>query len=129
MPLISQLTTWIALIDAAQGVPINKLNAMDQGAGQTVGEYITGFNLPTAGVDVVIALPAAVTLCVYIKNNGAGDVTVKWTPAGGAENTVILLKGANSKILFWEVVNGGGISTLKLNSSLNNTTVDFFLGA
>lgn len=125
------LSATITATDSGSNVPINR-GIGNPTLGGTVGEFSLNQLLSAgAGVDNPISLPSATIFNLYIRNlaaPGGSIVTVKWTPTGGAAVTILALQ-PGSVIIFWEIVAVGGITTLTLNPTINNTPVEMFLGA
>lgn len=125
------LSATITATDSGSNVPINR------GIGNpTYGGVVGNFSLNAllsagAGADNIIVLPATIAFNLYLRNlaaPGGSVITVKWTPNGGAAVTVLALQ-PGSVIIFWEIVAVGGITNLTLNPTINNTPIEYFLGA
>jgi hypothetical protein len=66
-----------------------------------------------------VTLPAATIFVAYVKNlNATGNITVTWTPVGGAPQSFILLPGCLF-IYFLTAGTGGGITALSLAGTGN----------
>jgi len=85
--------------------------------------------LPTTG-ETTIALPTPTVLQLYLRNTHAtATITVKWTPQGGAEATIHIVR-PGGVLVFWQPSTSAttGITGLKLTASVANTTYELFLG-
>ncbi len=90
------------------------------------GEYYNpALSVTTGGVSPV--LPASEVNFLSIKNTGANDCTVTWTPNGGASAIVLTLKANGGMIVFAQPVAGKGITALTLTAITASTTVDIYL--
>jgi hypothetical protein len=95
----------------------------------TASEVRNG-TLPDTAVNT-ISLPIASVRQVFIKNTHAtANITVQWTPSGGAEVTIIKL-GPGDGIALW-IKNAAAvtraITTLKLQGDVTGATYDTILG-
>ena len=121
--LIANIT---ATEDSTQNVIINRSTGNPQfdSTLALMQEYIS----LAAMVNVV--LPGTPVVQVYIRNiDSAKNVTVAWTPNGGASNNVILLYPGD-QIILWQKPGGtnAGITGLTLTPSAAGCLVEFFLG-
>jgi hypothetical protein len=87
--------------------------------------------VPTGGVTVT--LPAATVYFVYVRNLGANNITVTYTPAGGASTSLVLLPvGPNSGGIFLLALSaetGGGITALSFTAATATTPVEYLVAA
>src|SRR5579859_1448845 len=74
-----------------------------------------------------VTLPAATVWVVYVKNlDLAANLTVAFTPAGGASETCLLVPGG--LFLYFQPSEGaGGITALTLTSSAGTINTEVFL--
>lgn len=121
----NQLQATITSIDGSGNAFLNRVLGVLSFTGVASG--IVRLKIPNA--DTTITLPVSPTKQVYVKNNDSASLlTVKWTPNGGASNTVIVLSPGGVLIL-WDIAGvGNGITDLKLNQSVANTEAEYFLG-
>jgi len=93
------------------------------------GQFASGVLLNTNQTS--ISLPFTSARQVLIKNTSTvNNITVVWTPNGGAEATVNKL-GPGAMILLWDdtaPAAGIGITSLKLTASSSPTTYEVFVG-
>jgi hypothetical protein len=74
-----------------------------------------------------VNLPAATVWIVYVKNlDAAANLTVTFTPAGGASETVLLVPGGI--FLYFQPSEGaGGITALSLTPSAGTISADVYV--
>lgn len=97
------------------------------------GDLTINQQLPIAG-DNTIALPMNPVQNIYVKNNAASGsgqtVIVKATPNGGAQAILAKLE-PGGVFIWWNIINtdaNGGYTSLVLNASAINISVEYFLG-
>jgi len=75
----------------------------------------------------VVPLPAATVWIVYVRNlDAAANLTVTFTPQGGAAETCLLVPGGI--FLYFQPTEGaGGISALTLTPSAGTTSADVII--
>ncbi len=80
-----------------------------------------------------VSLPATTVYFVYARNLGANNVTVNYTPAGGASTSLVLLPvGSNVGGIFLyglSAESAGGITALSFIATTAVTPVEFFVAA
>lgn len=118
--------------DSNNNVPLNRGLGNPVLAG-SIGQFAQAALTGNAGVDTVVNFPPgyATIYNLYIKNNaapGGATITVKWTPTGNANATIIILQ-PGSFIAVWEVAAAGGITALTVAGSTNATPYEIFMGA
>ncbi len=95
-----------------------------------VGTIFSEAQTVTVGTSpMTLNLPVSPTQFVYIKNvtSSNNNLTVTWTPLGGASNPVVLLV-PGSFIQFVETNSGGGITALTVTGSASGTLAEYILG-
>lgn len=86
----------------------------------------TDYQLPVPSTAVV---PANICDCIYIKNNDpTAVVTVKWTPIGGGEASIINLQANGGQIILWQPATGAGAGNIKVRTNVAGSSVEFFVG-
>ena len=80
----------------------------------------------------VITLPAATVWYVYVRNLSANDITLTYTPAGGAATSVVLLPITSSFGGIFLYANttetgGGGITALSLTAASATSSAEYFV--
>ena len=88
--------------------------------------------VPTGGV--VIQLPAPTVWYVYVRNLSANNITVTFTPVGGAATSVVLLPvtsnfGGIFLYLNTTETGGGGITALSLTAATATSSVEYLVAA
>jgi hypothetical protein len=90
------------------------------------------FQVTTGGS--VVSLPASVVYFVYARNLGTNNVTLNYTPNGGASTSVVLLPvGSNVGGVFLYALSdqgvGSGITALSFTATTATTPVEYFVSA
>jgi hypothetical protein len=87
--------------------------------------YEDFLQVPVAGI--TISLPNTTVWSVYVRNLGVNNVTVNFTPAGGASEFIVVLPSG----FFWYhqiAETAGGITALSLTAAVGTTPVEVFAG-
>lgn len=89
--------------------------------------YFHDLFFQAAAAGSAVTLPAATVWIVYVKNNdAAANLTVAFTPAGGASETVLLVPGGI--FLYFQPSEGaGGITALTLTASAGTINTEVFV--
>lgn len=80
-----------------------------------------------AAAPTVVNLPAATVWIVYVRNlDAAANITVTYTPSGGASQTLLLVPGGI--FMYFQPTEGaGGITALSLTSSSGTISADVYV--
>ncbi len=127
MSITASVNGNFSIIDSANNSGPQLVFQFIQNNGLTDYSYLRGYQVPTSATP--ISFPFGVTLvqACYIRNVGSvNNLTVSWTPNGGASNPVITLT-PNSMLLFLEADLTKGISALSLQSITNPTNADIIV--
>jgi hypothetical protein len=89
--------------------------------------------VPVGGLTVNLAAIAGTAFFVYVRNLGANNITVTYTPTGGASTSIVLLPaGSNSGGIFIYALTAetaGGITALSFTAATATTPVEYFVAA
>ena len=121
------------------------IQAVDVTAAVTVfNRTISGFQLSATvwsasdffqvnTTSTTISLPATTIFFVYVRNLGANNVTLAYTPAGGSSTSLVLLPvGSNVGGVFLyglSAETAGGITALSATATTAVTPIEYFVGA
>lgn len=88
--------------------------------------------VPTTGISVT--LPAATVYFVFVRNLGANNISVSFSPVGGGTPTSIVLLPVGSNVggIFVYALSaesGGGITALEFAAASATTPVEYFVAA
>jgi hypothetical protein len=91
-------------------------------------------NFFQAGITAtVVPLPGTTVWAAYVRNLGANNVTVNYTPSGGASTSVVLTPittGFGGVFLYYQTLEtgGGGITAMSITASTAITPCEVFVG-
>lgn len=121
----NNLQVTITSQDALAATYLNRLLGQLSFVG--VAGVFNRLKIPNA--NTAVTLPVSPAKQVYVRNNdAASNLTVIWTPNGGASATVAVLT-PGSCLLLWDITGAGnGITALSLNQSVAATEVEYFIG-
>ena len=121
----------IAATDIAANVNVFTRNISGFQLAATLWAASDFFQVPTSPTS--ISLPATTIYFVYVRNLGANNVTLSYTPTGGSSTSLVLLPtGSNIGGIFLyglSAETAGGITAMSLQASTATTPVEYFLGA
>lgn len=125
----SALKATITSTDANNNTPVIRDVGSIVYAGKT-GQFLLSQETGNAGVDLALSLPVTPVFCIYIKNlHATGTLTVKATPQGGAEATIIVLAPGAAFLVFSPANTAlTGYTSIKVNSSVANSPFDCYIG-
>jgi hypothetical protein len=122
--------TIIATEDTTGNVPINR--GLGNLSFDSIFAEFTAYQNLSNG-DNVITLPNSPAYQVYVKNNGSvGNIIVKFTPQGGAQQVSPSL-GPGEIFLLWQANSSlaaalAGITALTVNANQANIPIEYFIG-
>jgi hypothetical protein len=133
----SNLTTTLGIslsvLDVSPNVVTQSLNLQGIQLGCTVSAYEQYFQVPVAGATFNFPAGMTTAFIVYVRNRGANNITVTFTPAGGAATAVVLTPLTNGFggffLLFETAESAGGISALSLAAAVATTPAEVFVGS
>ena len=89
--------------------------------------------IPTTGITIPLAAIGGTAYFTYVRNLGANNITVAYTPAGGSSTSVILLpQSSNAGGIFLYAMTAetaGGVTALTLTAATATTPAEYFVAA
>jgi hypothetical protein len=89
--------------------------------------------VPLGGLAIPITAIGGTAYFVYVRNLGANNITVSYTPTAAPATTLVLLPvGTNSGGIFLYALSaetGGGIIAMTLTASTATTPAEYFIAA
>ncbi len=88
---------------------------------------------PVGGLSVPITAIGGTAFFVYVRNLGANNITVAYTPTGGSSTNLVLLPvGSGSGGIFLYALSAetaGGITAMTLTATTATTPAEYFISA